>query len=167
MSSEGNKGLYTDGTEPAPRVAGIPLTEVDTHARGTASIGTLVQDATQQLSSLVRSEIELAKAEIAGEAKKGAIGGGLFAVAGVVALYSSFFFFFFVAALLAVWLPWWAAFLIVFVAMLLVAGAAAFVGYKKVTKIKAPEKTIESVQELKTVVPSTGKPADSGQGLYT
>lgn len=44
------------------------------------------------MSSLFRSELELAKAELAQEAKKGAIGGGLFGVAYTVALYSSFFF---------------------------------------------------------------------------
>lgn len=175
MSSD-NKGLYTDGTENlAPRVDSIPLSDVDAHERGTASIGTLVSAASSQVSELVRYEVELAKAEIAESAKSGAIGGGLFGAAGVVLLYSTFFFFFFIAALLAVWLPLWAGFLITFAIMLVIAGILALIGLKKVKGVKKPEKTIESVQDLKTVVPSKKggsatrgvKHRDADYGLYT
>ncbi|WP_297450535.1 phage holin family protein [uncultured Corynebacterium sp.] len=166
MSNDDTKGLFTDGTE--PRVTAIPLSDVDSNASGDASIGQLVSNASTQISALVRSEIELAKAEIAGEAKKGAVGGGFFAVAGVVALYSSFFFFFFLGWLLDVWLPTWAAFLIVFVLMLVIAGVAALLGLKKVKSIRKPEKTIESVQELKSVVPSeAAKKSSQSNGMYT
>ncbi|WP_295624744.1 phage holin family protein [uncultured Corynebacterium sp.] len=176
MSSDDNKGLFTDGSESvSPRVTAVPLSDVDSHAPGEASIGTLVQSASAQVSSLVRSEIELAKAEIAGEAKKGAVGGAFFAIAGVVALYSSFFLFFFLAELLAVWLPRWAAFLIVFVLMLVIAGIAGFIGLQKVKKMGKPEKTIRSVQDLKTVIPAgsdnrnvpQGTAHATSDGLYT
>ncbi len=173
MSSD-NKGLYTDGTEKlAPRVDAIPLSDVDSPERGTASIGTLVSSASSQVSELVRYEVELAKAELAESAKNGAIGGGLFGAAGVVALYSTFFFFFFIAALIAVWLPWWAGFLITFILMLVIAGILALIGLKKVKSVKKPEKTIESVQELKTVIPSKDGSArgvahrDTDYGMYT
>lgn len=166
MSNDDTKGLFTDGTE--PRVTAIPLSDVDSNASGDASIGQLVSNASTQISALVRSEIELAKAEIAGEAKKGAVGGGFFAVAGVVALYSSFFFFFFLGWLLDVWLPTWAAFLIVFVLMLVIAGVAALLGLKKVKSIRKPEKTIESMQELKGVVRSgSAKKSSQSNGMYT
>lgn len=166
MSNDDSKGLFTDGTE--PRVTAIPLSDVDTNASGDASIGQLVSNASSQISALVRSEVELAKAEIAGEAKKGAIGGGFFAVAGVIALYSSFFFFFFLGWLLDEWMPTWAAFLIVFVLMLVVAGVAAMIGLKKVKSVRKPEKTIESMQELKTFVQNPTSGATSQQnGLYT
>nr|WP_255549412.1 phage holin family protein [Corynebacterium sp. TAE3-ERU12] len=163
--------MYTDGNEDlSPRVSSIPLSDVDTNATGSASLGTLVQNASQQVSALVRSEVELAKAEIAQQAKKGAMGGGFFAVAGVIALYSTFFFFLFVSALIAVWLPWWAGFLITFVVMLVLAGVFALLGLKKVKKIGKPEKTIQSVQDLKKVVPNKGargaNPGDT-DGLYT
>lgn len=173
MSSDNKKGLFTDGsTAVSPRVTAVPLSDVDTHAPGQASIGTLVQSASAQVSSLVRAEVELAKAELAGEAKKAGVGAGFFAVAGVVALYSSFFLFFFLAELLAEWLPRWAAFLIVFVVMLVTAGVAAFMGLQKVKKVGKPEKTIQSVQELKTVIPSSGQsratPSHAtSDGLYT
>src|SRR5690606_37757984 len=64
-----------------------------------------------------------------------------------VALYSSFFFFFFLAELLSEWLPRWASFAIVFGIMLLVAGLCAFLGYQRARKIKAPERTIDSVKQ--------------------
>ena len=107
-----------------------------------------------------------------GEAKKAGVGAGFFAVAGVVALYSSFFLFFFLAELIAEWLPRWAAFLIVFVLMLVIAGVAAFLGLQKVKKVGKPEKTIQSVQELKTVIPSSGNASRNpshatADGLYT
>ena len=61
MSSDNKKGLFTDGsTAVSPRVTAVPLSDVDTHAPGEASIGTLVQSASAQVSSLVRAEVELA-----------------------------------------------------------------------------------------------------------
>ncbi|MBP3089393.1 phage holin family protein [Corynebacterium sp. sy017] len=164
-----NNGLFTDGAETFnAQVNAIPLSDVD--ATNNKSIGALVSNATSQISTLVRSEIELAKAEIAGEVKKGAIGGGLFGVAGTIALYSSFFFFFFLAELLAdLWLPRWASFLIVFVFMLVLAGLFAFIGLQKVKKIGAPKKTIESVGELKSLVPgqAQAKLEASNRGMYS
>ncbi|AKK02168.1 phage holin family protein [Corynebacterium epidermidicanis] len=165
------KGLYTAGDESfAPRVNAIPLSDVDTRAAGQGSIGDLVSDATAQMSSLFRAEVELAKTEIAQSAKKGAIGGGFFGVAGTVALYSSFFFFFFLAELFAdLWMPRWAAFLVVFLIMIALAGIFAFVGLKQIKKVKAPKKTIQSVQDMKNLVPgkATAKIEAKDRGLYS
>ncbi|APT88136.1 membrane protein [Corynebacterium frankenforstense DSM 45800] len=162
-------GLFTEGADNfAPRADSIPLSDVDA-SNGQQSVGTLVSNATAQMSSLFRSELELAKTELAAEAKKGAIGGGLFSVAGVIALYSSFFFFFFLAALISVWLPWWAGFLIVFLIMLATAAVLALFGWRKVKKMGAPKRTINSVGELKNLVP--GKAQDklegANRGLYS
>lgn len=152
------KGLYSDGAESfAPKVNSIPLTDADTRAPGEGSIGDLVSDATAQISNLFRAELELAKTEVAQEAKKGVIGGGLFGVAGTIALYASFFFFFFLAELLAEWLPRWSAFLIVFLVMLLLAAVLALFGWRKVKTVGKPEKTVQSVSELKTLVPGKAK----------
>lgn len=162
-------GLFTDGADNfAPRADSIPLSDVDT-STSQQSIGTLVSNATAQMSSLFRSELELAKTELAGEAKKGAVGGGFFGVAAAIALYSSFFFFFFVAALIAVWLPWWAAFLIVLVVMLAVAAVFALLGWRNMKKLGAPKKTIDSVSELKDLVPGKAqdKLQDRSQGMYS
>ena len=71
-----NDGLFTDGTDQfAPKVNSIPLSDVDASSSET-SIGKLVSNATEQMSQLVRSEVELAKTELAQSAKKGGIGAG-------------------------------------------------------------------------------------------
>ncbi|AKK07709.1 putative DUF1469 family protein [Corynebacterium testudinoris] len=165
-----NKGLFTDGPQDFnPRVDSIPLSDVDSTRAGEGSIGDLVSNATAQMSSLFRAELELAKTELAGEAKKGALGGGLFTVAGAIALYASFFFFFFLAALLSVWLAPWAAFLIVFLFMLALAAVLALVGWRKIKKIGPPKKTIDSVGELKNLVPgqATNKLEAKTRGMYS
>lgn len=165
-----NEGLYTQGTSAfSAKVTAIPLNDVDSSTGSENSIGDLVSNATAQTSALIRSEIELAKTEIAGEVKKGAIGGGLFAVAGVVALYSSFFFFFFLAELLSVWLTRWAAFLIVFLVMLVLAVVLALAGWNRFKKIRAPKATMSSVGELKNLVPGQAgeKLAARDAGLFT
>lgn len=165
-----NEGLYTDGSSAyAAKVNSIPLSDVDSAKGAENSIGDLVSNATSQMSSLFRSEIELAKTEVVGEVKKGAIGGGLFAVAGVIALYSTFFFFFFVAALLSLWLQPWASFLIVFLVMLVLAGVLALVGFQRIRKIRAPKATIQSVSDLKDLKPGSAQASidSKNQGLYT
>ncbi|NNH73363.1 phage holin family protein [Nocardia uniformis] len=129
----------------------IPLSEADNRGE---SIGGLVRDATEQMSTLVRAEVELAKAEVTGEIKKGLQGSIFFILALVVLLYSSFFFFFFLAELLDKWMARWGAFLTVFGLMIVAVLALAGLGYLKVKKLRAPEKTIESLKEAKTVLPS-------------
>ena len=56
------------------------------------------------MSTLVRAEVELARAEITRDVKKGLTGSVFFILALVVLFYSTFFFFFFVAELLDTWL---------------------------------------------------------------
>ena len=124
----------------------IPL--VDPHAMPTnPSIGDLVKDASAQVSTLVRAEVELARAEITRDVKKGLTGSIFFIIALVVLLYSTFFMFFFLAELLDTWLWRWAAFLIVFVLMLVVTAVFALLGYLKVRRIRGPQQTIKSVKE--------------------
>ncbi|MCV7422347.1 phage holin family protein [Mycobacterium yunnanensis] len=132
-------------------VTSIPL--VDPHApKPDPSVGDLVKDATAQMSTLVRAEVELARAEITRDVKKGLTGSVYFVLALVVLFYSTFFFFFFVADLLDLWLQKWAADLIVFGLMLLVTGLLAFLGYRKVRKIRGPQKTIASVKEARVAL---------------
>ena len=136
-------------------VSSIPLTDVDARTPAEASIGALVRDATAQVSTLVRAEVELAKAEVTGEVKKGLQGSVFFILAFTVLLFSSFFFFFFLAELLSMWLERWAAFLIVFLIMVLTTAVLALLGYLRVRKLRAPEKTIESLRAAKSVIPGS------------
>lgn len=142
-----------------PRVPSIPLTDdAAFDANSNHSIGHLVKDATAQLSTLVRAEIELAKGEIAQSAKRAAFGSIFFIVALVVLLYSSFFFFIFAAELIDSWLyRRWLSYLIVFVSMLAIVVVAAVLGIRKLKKIKAPERTISSLKETTAALTSRGK----------
>ena len=58
------------------------------------SIGDLIKEATTQVSTLVRAEVELARSEITRDVKKGLTGSVFFIAALVVLFYSTFFFFF-------------------------------------------------------------------------
>ncbi len=129
----------------------IPL--ADPHAgAGEPSIGDLIKEATTQVSTLVRAEVELARSEITRDVKKGLTGSVFFIAALVVLFYSTFFFFFFLAELLGNWLPQWAAYLIVFAIMLVVGAALAVLGFLKVRRIRGPRQTIESVKETRTAL---------------
>ncbi|MGY1746133.1 phage holin family protein [Blastococcus sp. SYSU D00695] len=116
------------------------------------SIGTLVQSAMADVSTLVRSEIELAKSEIGKSAKKAAIGGAAFGAAAVLLVFAGIYFFFFLAELLDVWLWRWAAFLVVFGILVVFAGVTAVVGRRFVKRIDKPERTLESLRELPDVM---------------
>jgi uncharacterized membrane protein YqjE len=134
-------------------ITAIPL--ADPHALpANPSIGELVKDATAQVSTLVRAEVELARAEITRDVKKGLTGSVFFIAALVVLFYSTFFFFFFIAALLDTWLYRWAAYLIVFGIMVVVTAALALLGYLKVRRIRGPRETIESVKETREALTS-------------
>lgn len=143
---------YTQGGNDGRTVTSIPLT--DANPPGSASIGSLVRDATEQLSTLVRAEVALAKAEVTAEVRKGLTGSVFFILALTVLLFSSFFFFFFLAELLDVWLYRWAAFLIVFVLMVAATALLALLGWLKVRKLRAPEKTINSLKQTAEVLPA-------------
>ncbi|TYP87074.1 phage holin family protein [Blastococcus xanthinilyticus] len=117
------------------------------------SIGTLVQSAMADVSTLVRNEIELAKAEIGASAKKGGISAASFAAAGVFAAFAGIFFFIALAEFLT-WLGLarWISYAIVFLLLITLAGIAALVGKKMIDKIEKPERTIESLKELPEVM---------------
>ncbi|WP_373876728.1 phage holin family protein [Lolliginicoccus levis] len=149
-----SNGRYTGDGVPRT-VASIPLADADARRPGeSVSIGDLVKEATSQVSTLFRAEVELAKSEVVGEVKKGVKGSVFFVVAGVVLLFSLFFFFFFLGHVLELWLWQWAAWGVVFLIMVLVAAICGLIGYLKVRKLKKPEHTIESVKGLREVLPS-------------
>ena len=146
------------GADVPPVLPSIPLAPETARPAGEQTIGGLVTDVTTQLSNLVRAEVELAKAEVTAEVRKGVTGSVFFIVAAVIGLFSLFFFFFTFAELLSVWLVRWAAFAIVFGVMLLAAALFGLLGYQKVRKIRKPERTIESLRESAQVLQHRGRP---------
>jgi uncharacterized membrane protein YqjE len=124
-----------------------------TAAADEPSVGTLVQSAMADVSTLIRGEIELAKAEIGKSAKKAGISVGLFAAAGVLAAFAGIYLFVTIAeALTALGLPRWISYGIVTVFLLLLAGVAALVGKRLLTKIEKPERTLETLHDLPEVL---------------
>jgi Flp pilus assembly protein TadB len=113
------------------------------------TLGQLVADATQDVSTIVRSEIDLAKAEITADAKQAGKGAGMFAGAGVMGFLGVVLILFAVVyGLVAAGLPVWLSFLIVAVLLFVVAGVLGLVGKKAVSKVKGkPERTIVTTQE--------------------
>jgi hypothetical protein len=124
-------------------------------AAGTAepSVGTLVQSAMADFSTLMRAEMELAKAEVGKSAKKAGIGAGAFGAAGVVLAFSGFFF----GIAFAEFLTWlglirWISYLIVWFLLVLLAGLAALVGRRIIKRIEKPERTLETLRDLPDVM---------------
>jgi uncharacterized membrane protein YqjE len=112
------------------------------------SISELVQLASEQISTLVREEIALAKAELTEKGKHAGIGVGLFGGGGVLALYGVGALIATLIIVLSLWMPLWLAALIVTVVLFLVAGVLALLGKKQLTKAVPPEPNaaIESVK---------------------
>jgi uncharacterized membrane protein YqjE len=117
------------------------------------SLGTLAKSAMTDVSTLVRSEIELAKAEIGTSVKRGGMSAAAFAVAGVMAAFAAVFFFITLAEFLT-WLGLlrWVSYLIVFGLLLLLAAVAGLIGWRLVKKIEKPERTIETLHDLPDVL---------------
>lgn len=112
------------------------------------SIGSLVSDASTHLSTIIRGEIELAKLELRSSVKNAGTGVGLFVAAAVLLLFSLIYGFQSLAeGLAALGLYRWLAFLVVFGFQVLLAGACAFVGVKKVKRVRAPQRTIRTTKE--------------------
>lgn len=113
------------------------------------TIGKLFVDAFDDFGTLVRHLIELAKSELKVSVRAGGMAIALFALAGFISLLAiimvsiAIAFFIVMAGLDPAW-----AFLIVFGAYLLLAGLLAFVGYLRVRKVKAPERTLAQAHEL-------------------
>ncbi|HEY8372696.1 MAG TPA: phage holin family protein [Pseudonocardiaceae bacterium] len=168
MTSQHNHNGGERGGRPAaglPPVPSIPLSDErlagGAHISGGSpngqSIGGLVREATIHLSTLIRSEVELAKIEIAAEVKKGLRGSVYFILALSVLIFGSFFFFFALAELLAdLGLYRSAAFGIVFLLMLLTAALFALLGYRRVRTLRKPERTINAVRDTASTLAHLG-----------
>lgn len=113
------------------------------------STGDLVKQLSQQVSTLVRQEVELAKAEMGEKGKKAGVGIGMFGGAAAAALLALGSLTAFLILILDLAMPAWAAALIVTVVWAGGAAVLALQGREKVKEVGAPipEKTAESVKE--------------------
>jgi small-conductance mechanosensitive channel len=123
------------------------------------TIGRLVSDASRDISSLVQKEIQLAKSELKVSVRNGGLGAGLFLGAAFFAVMALIMF----SVALAYFIHWngsgldlhW-AFLIVFGLYLLVAALLGYVGFRKVRKVRPPDKAIAEAQDIKKALTNRG-----------
>ena len=112
-----------------------------------ASTGQLLSQATEDISTLIRDELQLAKQDLATAGKRAGVGAGLFGAAGILALYG-------LGALIATIIlgiaeglePWIAAGIVTLV-LFVAAGVAALVGKGSISKAgDAPAERVQSVK---------------------
>ena len=109
----------------------------------------LVKDISDQATRLVRSEIELAKAELAVKGKQAGIGAGMFGGAGLFAVFGFGALTAAAIAALDTAMATWLAALIVAVVYFAIAGIAALLGKGRVQQATPPlpERAIDSTKQ--------------------
>lgn len=113
------------------------------------TIGKLVVDASRDISTLVQSEIQLAKAELSVSIKTSVVAIALFAVAGFLALLSivmvsvAIGYFIHMTGLDLAW-----CFLIVFGGYLLIAALLALIGVRRIKKVRGPERALAQAKQI-------------------
>lgn len=118
------------------------------------SIGALVGQLSEQVSTLVRTELELAKAEAAQSAKSIGVAGAAIAGAAVFAFFALGVLIAAAVLGIAEALPAWLAALIVGVALLVIAGIAAGLGAQRMKNQRQPAAAVagrlkEDLESLK------------------
>jgi len=122
------------------------------------STAELVSQLSEQVSTLVRDELALARVEMTEKGKRAGKGAGLLGGGGVLALYGLGALLFTIGALLALVMPAWLAALIVTVVLFAAAGVAALLGKKQVQQAVPPaptaavDSTKRDVQTVKAAV---------------
>lgn len=132
-----------------------PPTEAEQRAE-TESLGTLMGQLFEDLSTLIHQEVDLAKAELTQSAKKAGTGAGMLGGAGIAAHFVLLF------LSIALWAGIggtavgyaWSG-VIVAVVWAIIAGVLALLGKKNLEEVDGAPRTVESVQRIpEAVTPS-------------
>lgn len=113
------------------------------------TLGRLVADASRDISTLIQSEIALAKAELKITVRTSGTGAALLAMAAFIGLIVIILASITIAQFI-IWAgldPWW-AYLIVTGAYILIATILALLGRSKFKKVRGPERTIATAKEI-------------------
>jgi uncharacterized membrane protein YqjE len=112
-------------------------------------VGELLRELSEQTSTLVRQELELAKLELSEKGKRAGIGVGMFGGAGALGIFALGALTAAVILLIATAVTGWLAALIVAAGCGVIAGGLALSGKTKVQQAipPVPEQTTESVKE--------------------
>lgn len=118
-------------------------------AQSDRSVAELMKQLSDQTATLVRQELDLAKAELAEKGKKAGLGAGMFGGASVFGVYALGALTACAILALALAVKGWLAALIVAVALGVIAGVLALMGRRNVKEgvPPTPERTIESVKQ--------------------
>jgi hypothetical protein len=139
---------------PQPSRDGRPIESLST--------AELIRQASEQLSTLVRDEVALARIEMTRKAKRAGLGAGLFGGAGVISLYGVFGLLAGAVLAIAHVIPDWAAALAVGGFLLVVAGLLALAGGRALKRVAppVPQAAVSSVRDdldaLKSAVHDRG-----------
>jgi uncharacterized membrane protein YqjE len=128
----------------------------------TEKTGDLVRQLSEQVSTLVRDELALARVELVEKGKRAGIGVGLFGGAGMFAWYGFGALIATLILALALAMPAWLAALIVAVVLFAVAGVLALVGKKEVSQAAPPMPT-EAVASTKADVQTIKAAVEEGR----
>lgn len=113
-----------------------------------ASVGELVGRVATDLSTLMRQELELAKAEVKTEAATAGKAAGMLGAGGVAALYALGFLSLAIVYALSLAMDAWIAALIVGLVWAIAAAVLVVVGKNKISQVDPkPERTIKTVKE--------------------
>jgi len=112
-------------------------------------VGDLLKQLSEQTSTLVSKELELAKAELAEKGKKAGLGAGMFGAAGLFGVFAFAALTTCLIAVLDTAMPLWAAALVVTAVYAAVGGVLALRGRTEVRSATppVPEQAIESSKE--------------------
>jgi uncharacterized membrane protein YqjE len=118
-------------------------------SQGERPVGELLKQLSDEATTLVRKEIELAKAEMAEKGKKAGLGAGMFGGAAVIGLLALGALTACLILALDTAMAGWLAALIVAVVYAVIAGVLALLGKEKTQEVAppVPEQTVESVKE--------------------
>ena len=147
----------TSSSDPAPTTA-----EGSARHAAEPSLGQLVNDASESVSTIIRGEIELAKLELRSSVKNAGVGVGLFVAAAVLLAYSLTFGLLSLAeGLVALGLYRWLAYLVVFALLVVLVGLLVLLGVRKVKRVKAPQRTIDTGRDTVAYLKSHPKSPQS------
>jgi len=123
------------------------------------STGELLKDLSDQVSHLVRDEIQLATAELEAKGRRFGFGAGLFGVAGMLGMFAGGSFVAAVILLLAEVVPAWVAAVIVGVALAVIAAVVALVARNQVRRAAppVPQEAVGSVRQDIQVVKESAR----------
>jgi uncharacterized membrane protein YqjE len=147
LTPPGRGYLIGDMTETSAEPTAPPVNgRADLRQRPAAE---LMRDLSNQVSTLVRQELELAKVELTAKGKQAGIGAGLFGGASVVGLYALGALIVAVIAALSLAMATWLAALIVAVVLGAIAAVTALIAKRRVQQAlpPVPEDSVDSVKE--------------------